>query len=84
MIHLLKTADKDKKKQFKSILAGAKSADDKKAFVEMLTRTGSIDYARNRAAEYTAAAIQVLSGIKSSQPKAALIETAEFMAARTI
>ncbi len=84
VIHLLKTADHDKKKQIKSLLEGAKSPEKKKAFVEMLNHSGSIDYTRNRAAEYTASAIEALSGISQSKPKAALIETAEFMTNRKI
>jgi octaprenyl-diphosphate synthase len=84
VIHLLKTADRNKKKQIKSILEGTKSPDNKKTLVEMLNHSGSIDYTRNRATEYTTAAINALSGISQSEPKAALIETAEFMTNRTI
>jgi octaprenyl-diphosphate synthase len=84
VIHLLKTSGREKKKQIKSLIEGIKSAEEKKVLVEILHLSGSIDYARKRAAEFTASAVRALSGISQSPAKSALLETAEFMTSRTI
>ena len=83
VIHLLRSASPDKKKQIKLLLAEVKTANDKKTFIEILNSSGSIDYAREKAAEYTAVAVQALSNIESSDAKDALLETAKFITSRT-
>jgi octaprenyl-diphosphate synthase len=57
---------------------------NKHVLVDMLSRYGSLEYARNRAQEYVAAAVQALASLEESDAKSALIETARFMASRTI
>ncbi len=47
---------------------------------EMLSRYGSLEYARGRAQEFVGKAVEALGGLKESDAKGALIETARFMA----
>ena len=49
---------------------------------EMLSRYGSLEYARGRAQEFVVKAVEALAGLKESDAKSALIETAKFMASR--
>ena len=51
---------------------------------EMLSRYGSLEYARGRAQEFVAKAIASLAGLKESDAKGALIEAAKFMAGRAV
>ena len=48
----------------------------------MLNRSGSLKYARSRAQDFIATAKEALSGLKQSDAKDALIETADFMVGR--
>ncbi len=48
----------------------------------MLSRYGSLEYAHGRAQEFVAGAVGALGGVKESDAKEALIETAKFMACR--
>jgi len=83
LIHLLKTANKKKKNTIiNSFLNRTDAQYDKSALIEMLDRSGSLEYARSRAKEFIATAKQALSGLKQSVAKDALIETADFMASR--
>jgi len=83
LIHLLKTANEREKNVIISSFLDRRDAQyDKNALIEMLDRYGSLEYARSRAQEYIAAAKQVLAGLKQSEAKDALIETADFMADR--
>ena len=56
----------------------------KNGLAEILSRYGSLEYARNRAQEFVAKAVQALASLKESDAKGALIETAKFMASRVI
>ncbi len=51
---------------------------------EMLSRYGSLEYARGRAQEFVDRAVGALAGLKESDAKGALIETAKFMAGRVV
>jgi len=51
---------------------------------EMLRCYGSLEYARGRAQEFVARAVGALAGLKESDAKGALIETARFMASRAV
>lgn len=83
LIHLLGSADeRDKKKVIDSYLDRKDAASDRHALVQMLNRYGSLEYARNRAKEFIAAATGALVGLRKSAAKDAMIETAEFTVAR--
>jgi len=83
LIHLLNTADEKKKNTIiASFLDRADAQYDKNALIEMLDRSGSLEYAHSRAKEFTAIAKQALSGLKQSDAKDALIDMANFMVGR--
>jgi octaprenyl-diphosphate synthase len=54
--------------------------ENKDVLLKMLETHGSLEYARNRAKEFTAKAIEELAGIRESDAREALIETARFVA----
>jgi len=83
VIHLLKTVDESEKNTIITSFLDRKDTQyDKNALLEILDRYGSLEYARSRAQEFVSAAKQALAGLKQSDAKDALIETAEFMAGR--
>jgi len=97
VIHLLSAVDKKERKAvINSYLINPVSGtspggkpnsitrNNKHVLLEMLSRYGSLEYARNRAQQYVAAAVRALAGLEESDAKNALIETAKFMASRTI
>jgi len=82
---MLKAAQESEKTTIiSSFLDRKDSKYDKKALLEILNRYGSLEYARDRAREFVAAAKQALAGLKQNDAKDALIATAEFMASRAI
>ena len=93
VIHLLKTADEKEKNAIINLVAPEtcserdKTKDERRGtrdeLAELLNRYGSLEYARRRADEFAVKAIQALAQFKDSAAKAALIETAKFMADRT-
>ncbi|MHC4425062.1 MAG: polyprenyl synthetase family protein [Planctomycetota bacterium] len=84
VIHLLRATDKKEKNATINSYLGRKGTQyDRNALVKMLGRYGSLEYARSRAQEFVAAAVQALAGLKQTDAKDALIETAQFMAGRT-
>lgn len=85
MIHLLAAVDEREKETIINSYLERKDAQyDKDALAEMLSRYGSLEYARKRAQEFVAKATQALVDLKGSNAKNALIETAKFTAGRTI
>jgi len=85
VIHLLRAVDeKEKNAIINSYLERRNTRYDKAALAEMLSRYGSLEYARNRAREFVAAAVRALAGLQDSDAKEALIETARFMASRAV
>ncbi len=85
VIHLLRTVDEREKSAIvNSFLARKTRRYDEDALVEMLGRHGSLEYAKSRAQEFVATAVRALAGLKQSDAKDDLIETAEFMASRAI
>lgn len=83
LIHLLGAADEQERQSIIDSYLDRKDAQcDRPALVQMLNRCGSLEYARKRAREFTAAAIEALSDLKQSEAKNALTETAQFMVAR--
>ena len=83
LIHLLGAAnEREKQTTIDSYLDRKDAECDRNALVQMLDRYGSLEYARNRAKEFIAAAIRALANLQESAAKDALIETAEFMVGR--
>ena len=77
VIHLLGSVDDPApiRRSLSSIGAG---------LAEMLSRYGSLEYARGRAQEFAGRAVGALAGLKESDAKGALIEAAKFMAGRAV
>lgn len=85
VIHLLRTVKmEDREEIINSYLEGKNTQNNMGRFVEILNRSGSLEYARKRADEFVEKAIQALDGFKQSDSKDALIETARFMANRVV
>ena len=85
LIHLLEEVDERKKKAIVSSYIERKNTQyDKDALIKMLARHGSLEYAKSRAQWYVNRAVRALAGLKKSDAKDALIETAIFMAGRAV
>jgi octaprenyl-diphosphate synthase len=82
VIHLLRAVDGSEKSMIKSKLNA--SVESKEALAEMLSRFGSLEYARSRSQEFVAKAIESLTDLEESDAKDALIETARFVADRAV
>jgi octaprenyl-diphosphate synthase len=78
VIHLLNTVD-DKERA-----AVINSLCDKAGVIEMLKSSGSLEYAYSKAQEFVAKAIATLAGLRESNAKGALIETARFIGRRGV
>ncbi len=78
VIHLLGAVEEGEKSAVKSKLNAV--GESKEALAEMLRCYGSLEYARRRAQEFVGRAVAALAGLKESDAKEALIETARFMA----
>ncbi len=82
VIHLLTELDGSEKTAFKTKLNA--EGEGRQALVEMLRSYGSLEYAHSRAQQFVAKAIGSLTGLKESDAKKSLIETARFAADRAI
>jgi len=82
VIHLLSTVDEGEKDMVKGKLTTPREG--KEDLAEMLRCYGSLEYARSRAHEFVEKAIRVLAGLKESNAKDALIETARFITHRAV
>lgn len=82
VIHLLGAVEEGEKSAVKSKLNAV--GESKETLAEMLMCYGSLEYARGRAQEFVARAVGALAGLKESDAKSALIETAKFMASRAV
>ncbi len=82
VIHLLRAVDEGEKSAVKGKVNGR--WENKEALAEMLRRYGSLEYARNQAQQFVTKAIASLTGLKESDAKDALIETAGFVASRAV
>jgi octaprenyl-diphosphate synthase len=84
-IHLLGILDEREKKEIiNSFFAREGTPHDRNALAKILNRHGSLEYARGRTQEFVAAAVRALAGLEQNDAKEALIEAAEFMAARAM
>lgn len=82
VIHLLKVADEKEKNVAIEILNAV--GESKDALIEMLRSYGSLEYANDRAQEFVVKATTALNGLRESEAKDALIETARFVGQRAI
>ncbi|OHB62985.1 MAG: hypothetical protein A2Y76_03670 [Planctomycetes bacterium RBG_13_60_9] len=82
VIHLLRTVDRTRKADVSAILESPDGS--RRDLIDMLARHGSLQYAREHAQDYVAKATQVLDSLTPCSAKAALIETARFMANRAM
>jgi len=80
VIHLLNQTDEKGKEVIKSKLNAG--VEGKKDVAEMLTLSGSLEYAHKCAEEFVDKAIEALADFKESDAKDALIETARFVVSR--
>jgi len=78
VIHLLGVMDE------KGRIAVINSLCNKAGMVEMLRSSGSLEYAYSKAQEFVARAIAPLAGLRESDAKEALIETARFIGQRGV
>jgi octaprenyl-diphosphate synthase len=80
LIHLLRaTRGREKSFLIKKMNTRRQS---KEALIEMLRSSGSLEYAYSKAQEFIEKAIASLDGLRESDAKEALIETAEFIGRR--
>lgn len=85
VIHLLKSVSDEEKETIINLhLAQQDARHDRNALEKMLSRHGSLDYARDRTQDFVGAAVGALAGLEESQAKEALVEVAKFMAGRVI
>jgi len=85
VIHLLRTVDESEKNAIiDAYLENKDIQHDRDALVKILDRCSSLEYARRRTREYIDAAIRYLDDLDKNDAKDGLIETAEFIANRTM
>lgn len=80
VIHLLETARASEREAIHKLLRSP--AYSKSELAGMLTRNGSVRYARERAQQYVARAIEALNALPAGAARDALAETAHLMADR--
>jgi len=80
VIHLLRTIDVPRRAQVRHVLES--SEQPRRELVDLLERQGSLQYARETAADYVAQAVDALEHVPAGPAKDALVETARFMANR--
>ncbi|MGE5294000.1 MAG: polyprenyl synthetase family protein [Solirubrobacterales bacterium] len=82
VIHLLETAGEEEAIRVQAMLESGNES--RRELGDMLRRQGCLQYARQRAEDYVAIAVQSLADLPASGARDALIETSRFMADRTI
>jgi octaprenyl-diphosphate synthase len=83
IIHLLRVVDdKDRKKVYEAL--NQTDVKGKDELLKMLGRHNSLEYAHSQAQQFLDKALSALTSLKESGAKEALIETAKFMAGRTV
>jgi octaprenyl-diphosphate synthase len=83
LIHLLRTAGKKDRQEIQQMLEQQPAINVNKVVLEKLRQGGCLEYARGRAGEFVEQAITALGEFGESRFKAALVETARFIAGRT-
>jgi len=82
VIHLLRTAERKQKDDIESCLKNNRQNREK--LRELLSRHGSVEYTKGRVAEFVGRAINELDGIKDSDARQALIDTAKYVAGEMV
>ena len=82
VIHLLQAVEREEKSAVIEMLNAL--GESKDALAEMLRSYGSLEYAHDLAQEFVTKAVGALAGLKDSDTKDALIETARFVSDRAI
>jgi octaprenyl-diphosphate synthase len=81
VIHLLRAAEVSERDSVHALLGAPDASRDRLA--EMLARHGSLRYARERAAQYAAQAVESLTTLAAGPTRDTLIELARFLVHRT-
>lgn len=82
VIHLLGTMGESQAAQVRAMLESQNTS--RCELADMLRRAGSLQYAQERAQAYVTQAIQALADLPAGEARDALVETARFMANRTV
>jgi octaprenyl-diphosphate synthase len=80
VIHLLKNSSSDQRDLLEKRLTS--NSESRHSLAELLSSSGSIDYARNAGQTFCRKAVESLDGINDSQPKDILIKIADSIAER--
>jgi geranylgeranyl pyrophosphate synthase len=81
-IHLLRTVETPRRARVRAILKA--SSESRRELGALLERCGSLQYARARAADFLAHALQALEDVPSCQAREALMETVRFLVNRAV
>lgn len=81
-IHLRDAAEESERPHVQALLKSG--SESRRELADLLRRSGSLHYAQERAREYVAQALEALVEVPESEARNALIETAQFMAHRTV
>ncbi|MFH1370740.1 MAG: polyprenyl synthetase family protein [Planctomycetota bacterium] len=86
LIHFFNSAGKKEKAAARRLINHPRSSSKRAIFslAKILRENGSIEYAQRRVEKFVKQAIKSLGGLKNSEGKNALIETARFVAGRTV
>jgi geranylgeranyl pyrophosphate synthase len=84
LIHCASHCSSDDRRFILSLLnrSGPYSSDEKSKLKELLEKSGSVDYARERVLRYTRAAKDALGSVPESRAKSLLLELTDYLAAR--
>jgi octaprenyl-diphosphate synthase len=82
VIHLLETQGEAERVGVRAMLESG--GESRRELADLLRQRGCLQYARQRAEDYVAAAVQSLADLPAGQARDALVQTARFMADRTI
>ncbi len=82
VIHLLETEGESERSRVQAALESG--SESRRELADMLRQRGCLRYAKQRAEDYVAAAVQALADLPAGQARDALVGTARFMADRTI
>jgi octaprenyl-diphosphate synthase len=82
VIHLLDTTEEPERSRVQAMLESG--GESRRELADLLRRRGSLQYAHEQAGQYVAQAIQAVADLPAGQARDALVETARFMADRTV
>ena len=82
MIHMLTTAGQSEKAKILDCCFKNNAVCDRKKLIEMLTSSGSLEYAKNRVEAFVQKAANAIADLEETDAKVALIEIANFIVGR--